>query len=78
MKKKTAYQKLFRAKDELTETLENILYEEVRKGKETAKLQKMIEYVEIAADQTGAALAMIEEGNERAASEWVDELIKEA
>lgn len=61
MKKKTAYNKLFRAKDELTETLENILYEEARKGKETADLAKLIEYVEMAADQTMAALAMLEE-----------------
>ena len=35
MRKKEAYKKLFRAKDELTETLENILYEEARRGKET-------------------------------------------
>jgi uncharacterized protein YozE (UPF0346 family) len=61
MKKKTAYNKLFRAKDELTETLENILYEEARKGKETDDLAKLIEYVETAADQTMAALAMLEE-----------------
>ncbi len=61
MKKKTAYNKLFRAKDELTETLENILYEEARKGKETDELAKLIEYVETAADQTMAALAMLEE-----------------
>ena len=61
MRKKEAYKKLFRAKDELTETLENILYEEARKGKETADLAKLIEYVETAADQTMAALAMLEE-----------------
>ena len=61
MKKKTAYKKLFRAKDELTETLRDILYEEARKGKETADLAKLIEYVETAADQTMAALAMLEE-----------------
>lgn len=61
MKKKTAYNKLFRAKDELTEILENILYEEARKGKETDDLAKLIEYVETAADQTMAALTMLEE-----------------
>jgi len=78
MKKKEAYTKLFRAKDELFEVLENILYEEARKGKGNAKVDKLIEYVENAADETQAALAMIEEGNERAASAWVDEIIKEA
>ena len=60
MKKKTAYKKLFRAKDELTETIE-ILNEEARNGKETAELAKLIEYVETAADQTMAALIMLEE-----------------
>lgn len=64
MKKKQAYNKLFRAKDLLWEVLENILYEEHRKEvnvDKLAELDKLIEYVETAADQTGAALARLEE-----------------
>jgi len=61
MKKKLAYKKLFRANDELTEVLENILCEELRKGKQSDKLDKLIEYVETAADQTQAAMMMLEE-----------------
>ena len=64
MKKKQAYNKLFRAKDLLWEVLENILYEEHRKEvnvDKLAELDKLIEYVETAADQPGAALARLEE-----------------
>ena len=61
MKTKQAYNKLFRANDELTEVLENILSEELRKGKHSAKLDKLIEYVELAADYTQAAMSMLEE-----------------
>ena len=61
MKKKLVYDKLFKANDELWEVLENILYEEQRKGNKSAKLTKLIEYVETAADQTGAALSILEQ-----------------
>ena len=75
MRNKEAYQKLFRAKDELFEVLENILSEELRKGKGSDKLNRLIEYVETAADHTQAALAMIADENETAADAWAEEII---
>ena len=61
MKTKTAYNKLFRANDELTETIENIIREEWRKGNQSDKLDKLYEYIETAADQTRAAMWLLEE-----------------
>lgn len=60
MKKKTAYNKLFKANDELTEVIENIINEEIRKGNNSAWLEKLTDYIETAADQTQAAMAMLE------------------
>lgn len=60
MKKKTAYNKLSKANDELTEVIENIINEEIRKGNNSAWLEKLTDYIETAADQTKAAMAMLE------------------
>lgn len=60
MKKALAYKKLSRANDEITEVLENILSEELRKGNQSPKLDKLIEAVENAADYTQAAMALFE------------------
>jgi hypothetical protein len=59
MRKKTAYNKLFKANDELTEVIENIINEEIRKGNNSAWLEKLTDYIETAADQTQAAMAML-------------------
>ena len=61
MKKKEAYKKIFQANDLIWEVLENILYEEVRKGKNTEEVIKLIELLEDAVDKTGAARNMLEE-----------------
>lgn len=59
MTRKTAYNKLFRANDELTEVLE-ALYEALRQGNESARQMELIDYIETAADQTHAAMEMLE------------------
>lgn len=60
MKRKTAYKKLFKAHDELTEVIENIINEEIRKGNKSAWIEKLSDYIETAADQTSAAMQMLE------------------
>ena len=60
MKKKQAYTKIYKAHDLLLEVLENILYPEARK-KDNDDLDKLIELLETAVDNTGEARSMLEE-----------------
>ena len=57
MTRETAYKKLFRANDDLTEVLE-ALYDALRQDNESARQMKLIEYIEEAADKTHAAMEM--------------------
>ena len=59
MKKKQAYTKIYKAHDLLWEVLENILYPEARK-KDNDDLDKLIELLETAVDNTGEARSMLE------------------